>query len=251
MKKNFLAALGVGIMVSVASAAWAQSVTVNIDFNGPIMDPSNPSQEIPFGSAFMIMLATTGTPMGAVGGNPYFAATEDIVLDIESSFAGSQGNPSVYWDSATLTGYGMGFPFQNYGFSMDLGSAGYEAGDTVSLFIRIFNNVIGNSPAFDIGKPASFDANGNLIQFADGSMPTDYDAWRSTYYFDTTVMNYEIPSGTSASNQVNFSVPAIDPNIINDWSPDGVPNNTWAPVPEPGAMMLMASGLLLIFRRKK
>ncbi len=236
MKCKLLSALVVG-MICITSLGWSQSITVDLVFNvqNPVLDPLT-STEIPMGSAIMIMAAGGSNPMGADGSRPFFAAAGDTVLDLVNSPPYS--NPSGYFDSTNLNAWGYTTFFTMPGFDVDLRD--YSAGETVNMFVRVFNYVLSDT---------GFDVNGNFIQFADGKPKTDPFAWSNLYYFDTPIIQYTIPTNLTLQDPLTFNI--SNPNGMTDWNANGIGAGIWAPVPEPGAMMLMASGILLLVRRIK
>ncbi|MDX9701996.1 MAG: PEP-CTERM sorting domain-containing protein [Candidatus Auribacterota bacterium] len=244
MKCKLLSALAVG-MFCITSLSWAQSITVDINFTEALIDPIK-GIEIPMGSAVMIMAAGGSNPMGADGSRPFLSGINDTHLNLLNDPATGFSNPTGYFDSATLDSFGgMTFPFPYSGFLVDLSD--YNKGETVNLFVRVFNNILGENIPF--GLTSGFDAAGNLLQFADGKPVTDALSWGNLYYFDSIVLQYTIPTTPGVQSPLVFNI--SNPNGMTDWNANGIGAGIWAPVPEPGAMMLMASGILLLVRRIK
>ncbi len=236
MNKKLLLGLGVAVSIFVSSSLWAQSVEVVLNWQSLLDTPMASGQGLEVGTTVLLMIAGDTTPAATHIAQPYFIGGADTLVSLTSASSGQgYSNPTIYW-----------------GYAMELGGA---VGDFTGLsgdynfFARVISNTVTNIPWNDTGKADSFDANGNFLQNAQGTMDLS-----NVYYFDTDVFTINIPDGLSSPLTVKIDIPEIDPTVIADWSPDGAAPNTWTnvtAVPEPGAMMLMASGMLFLVRKIK
>lgn len=227
MKKILFSSLAIAAALLLNSShSFAQSITINVD--APILDFYG--NEIYDGAAMMLIKASENTVLNGISapqlGNPFFITGGDEILGLEPGYV----NPLPYF---------AGYIFGYNGLLID--TTGMTPGSTFYVYLRIFDKIAGTQIDGYGLPPSGFDSNGAWTGVTLGPIED------GVFYYDTPL--YEVEVNSSFELVINLGT-MDDEGFPTSYT---YANNTFiAPanaIPEPGMMLLMASGLCWMFTK--
>lgn len=208
---------------------------LGIEIENALTDPVT-GDELHAGALMMFIVQGTSSDGSALDfAAPFFLGGNDSVM----AMANDAYNPLCYYDSASISTYGISFPVTYAGMVLDKRSHALTDGDTVTAYVRIFNNLAGYSPPeFGLSKP-SFDDTGRLRTYL-------YGDYNDIYFTDSQTISFTIPDALSPPDTYTLSINNSDllwnkgfdennstaPDLI-PWPEKPVPTPKPAPQPKP------------------